>query len=242
VAPEPEITHDALLGGKLAFYQPRRGYRVNVDSLLLAAFAAQIGRTGATVDLGAGVGALSLVVHQLKRRGRFALVERDPVLLALAKRNCEDAGVDASYFDHDLERGLPAALRASADLVISNPPYFEADTARARAVGAASRLGRVEPFLHAAARALKGSRARATFVYPARDLARFLALAATEKLVPKRLRLVHPEATSPARVALVELCCGRPGGLVVLPPLFEWEARGRRSRELRALLGDEPGR
>ena len=30
---EPEITEDALLGGRLRIRQPKRGYRVNVDTL-----------------------------------------------------------------------------------------------------------------------------------------------------------------------------------------------------------------
>jgi tRNA1(Val) A37 N6-methylase TrmN6 len=56
-------------------------------------------------------------------------------------------------------------------------------------------------------------------------------------LVPKRLRLVHPEAAAPARAALVEFRRAKPGGLVIEPPLIEWSARGRRSAELGGLLG-----
>ena len=36
---EVEITRDALLRGRLSLYQPRAGYRFNVDALWLAAFA-----------------------------------------------------------------------------------------------------------------------------------------------------------------------------------------------------------
>ncbi|HEY4156948.1 MAG TPA: methyltransferase [Polyangiaceae bacterium] len=237
--PELEVTQDAVLRGQVAFRQPRRGYRVNVDSILLAAFAVAGGRIGTTLDLGAGVGALSLLVHHLKGGRSFVLVERDAPLLALAKLNLRDARVDATYFAHDLERGLPAILRASADLVVSNPPYFDARSARTRSVGGASRVGIIEPFVQAAARALKGPRARAAFVYPARDLTRLLTCAQGAGLVPKRLRLVHANEQSSARVALVELRRARPGGLDILPPLFEWIARGKRSAELQQLLGEE---
>jgi tRNA1(Val) A37 N6-methylase TrmN6 len=34
-----ELTHDAIFGGKVRFWQPARGYRVNVDAVLVAAFA-----------------------------------------------------------------------------------------------------------------------------------------------------------------------------------------------------------
>jgi tRNA1Val (adenine37-N6)-methyltransferase len=54
-------------------------------------------------------------------------------------------------------------------------------------------------------------------------------------LVPKRLRLVHPFVERAARVALVELRKARPGGLVVEPPLVEWDAPGRASPELESI-------
>jgi hypothetical protein len=50
---------------------------------------------------------------------------------------------------------------------------------------------------------------------------------------------VHTTLAEPARLALVELRRARPGGLVVEPPLVEWNARGVRSVEISALL-DRP--
>jgi tRNA1(Val) A37 N6-methylase TrmN6 len=55
-------------------------------------------------------------------------------------------------------------------------------------------------------------------------------------LSPKRLRLVHADQSTAARVALVELQRAKPGGLVALPPLFEWLEKGVRSPEVAAML------
>src|SRR6476619_6519009 len=93
-----------LFGGRLILVQPRRGYRVNVDTLLLAQFAAQ-GRPKArrVVDLGAGVGELA----------------------RLSAQNLARAGLAGAPHVVDLEHGgLPAALRGAADVVLSNPPFF----------------------------------------------------------------------------------------------------------------------
>src|SRR5690606_34260915 len=49
------VTRDTLFGGQLHLTQPARGYRTNVDALLLAHFAALPGRAQLAVDLGAGV-------------------------------------------------------------------------------------------------------------------------------------------------------------------------------------------
>src|SRR3954463_1377803 len=109
-------TSDTLYEGAVCLRQPVRGYRVNVDALLLAAFAAQ-GRPAAfAIDLGSGVGSVALGLQHLGAAQRFALVEREPALLALAGENVEAAGMNAELWCRDLAQGLPSELRQSADL------------------------------------------------------------------------------------------------------------------------------
>jgi tRNA1Val (adenine37-N6)-methyltransferase len=128
-------------------------------------------------------------------------------------------------------------LARRAELVVSNPPFFQEGRHRAPkdALSKRSRMGRLEPFLAATRSALAGPKARAAFVYPSRTLTEFFAIAADQGLVPKRLRLVHPFCDRPARIALVELRIARPGGLVVEPPLIEWDRPGVASAELSRL-------
>jgi len=231
-------TTDTLYEGAVRIRQPARGYRVNVDALLLAAFAAHGRRAELAVDLGAGVGSVALGLHHLGAASRFALVEREAWLLALADENARAAQLPSSGFCHDLALGLPEELRQAADLVVSNPPFFDPSQARvaSHAERARARFGDLPPFVNAAGAALRSARSRAAFVYPARDLSHFLACAERAKLIPKRLRLVHADATSPARVALIELRRAKPGGLVILPPLFEWAEKGVRTPELARVL------
>lgn len=229
-----------MFDGALSLYQPARGYRVNVDTLLLAAFAAAARpRARRVVDLGSGVGALGLAYAFLAAAARLDFVERDSSLSDLAKRNLAESKIAGAVHVADLDRsGLPGELAGAAEVVLSNPPFFDARASRRSTtdgVGGASRVGPLAPFLHAASRAL-GRRGAAFFAYPAPSLAEFLVGASGASLVAKRLRLVHAFANSPARLALVELRRAKPGGLVVVPPLVEWAARGVRSSELEALV------
>jgi tRNA1Val (adenine37-N6)-methyltransferase len=230
-----------LFGGRLTLLQPRRGYRVNVDTLLLAHFAAQARpKARRVVDLGAGVGALALAYGFLASVALLDLVERDAELARLSAENLARARLAGAPHVVDLERsGLPASLRGSADVVLSNPPFFpEAAGTAAEASRRGARTGPLAPFLVAAAAAL-GRRGYAFFAYPAPALAELLAGARAAQLVAKRLRFVHAFAGSPARLALVELRRAKPGGLVVEPPLVEWTARNVRSPELGALVNGE---
>jgi len=233
-------TMDALFGGALALRQPRLGYRVNVDSLLLAAFAVRERACSLGVDLGSGVGALGLAVAAVGAVHALALVEADPALAALAQQNLEQNRAKGAVFTCDLARQkLPQPLRQRAELVVCNPPFFavERGTPAHDASRRQARFGSLEPFLRAARTALSGPRARAVFCYPAAALAELFAAAGDAALVPKRLRLVHPRAGEPARLALVELRVAKPGGLVVSPPLVEWEGRTRSPELARIVAG-----
>jgi len=237
--PPPEFTTDALLEGRVTIKQPRRGYRVNVDSLLLADFAAT-GRTAAVVvDLGAGVGALGLVLAAVGSARSVALVEAEPELVALARENLARASGRGAVHACDLARQrLPHELLQRADLVVCNPPFFpSARGTQARESARRARSGELEPFIRAARAVLAGPRARAIFCYPARELGALLACAEQAKLVPKRLRFVHARSDDPARLALVELRLAKPGGLVVLPPLVEWNGRARTDELARIVAG-----
>jgi len=229
-------TTDTLLGGALKLLQPKTGYRINVDSLLLVGFAGER-RVDRVVDLGAGVGALGLLALHRGIAKRALLIEADPKLVFLARENLSRSGFDGEARELDLTR---SKLRDSAaPLVLCNPPYYPAHSHRpAQSVSkAAARSGDIGPFLIAAAAILARKTGRALFSYPAPQLAELLRRAEDVGLVAKRLRFVHAREDKPARLSLVELRAARPGGLVVEPPLIEWLGR-RRSPELLRLSGD----
>ena len=229
-------TTDTLLGGALRLLQPKTGYRINVDSLLLVGFAGER-RVELVVDLGAGVGALGLLALQRGIAKRALLIEADAKLVALSRENLARGGFEGEARELDLTR---SKLRQSAvPLVLCNPPYYPAHSHRPAqsAAKAAARSGELAPFLSAASRLIARKTGRALFSYPAPQLPELLALAEQAGLVAKRLRFVHAREDQPARLTLIELRAARPGGLVVEPPLVEWLGR-RRSPELLRLSGD----
>jgi tRNA1Val (adenine37-N6)-methyltransferase len=195
---------------------------VNVDALHLAAFAG-VRRARALVDLGAGVGAVTLALFHARAVDRALLVEIEPRAAELARKNLADNGwadkgevlcadVARAAYDHG----------GHAQLVVCNPPYFApgrgrpaAEPSRARA-----RSGELRAFA-TAARAFLGRRGRACFVYPAAELFALLEALREAGLEPKRMRAVHGAPKRPARVVLVEAQPGKRGGLVIEPPLFE---------------------
>jgi tRNA1(Val) A37 N6-methylase TrmN6 len=239
------ITEDAVLDGKLWLLQPAEGYRVNVDALLLAAFAARGPIAKLVVDLGAGVGAVGLALHQVGAAASLALLERETALVELARENLERAGAAGTAQRFDVARDRPPpSLRERADLVVCNPPYFSEGSSRRQKhpLTEKARTGELQPFVDLAARLLRGTRGRAAFAYPARSLAELFLAAEKAKLVAKRLRFVQARPNQAARLALVELRRAKPGGLVVEAPLVEWSGPRERSPELAAIVAGRFGR
>ncbi|MEI7609006.1 MAG: DUF2007 domain-containing protein, partial [Rhodospirillaceae bacterium] len=126
-APDPEITRDRLLGGRLELAQPRRGYRVAVDAVLLA--AAVTARPGERVlDLGTGVGASALCLALRVPGIDVTGLELQPHLAALAADNIAANRLQGRVrvVTGDL-RFPPSELPpASFDRVMANPPYLRA--------------------------------------------------------------------------------------------------------------------
>ena len=119
------LTEDSLLGGRLRFQQPRTGYRVNIDSVLLAAFASRGRRAALAVDLGAGVGLVGLLLSHFQAARELCLVEREASLAQVALDNLQLAGAPGRVLTADVA-DLPKLheLRQCSELVACNPPFF----------------------------------------------------------------------------------------------------------------------
>ena len=111
---EPELTDDRLLGGRLRFQQPARGYRVAIDPVLLAAAVAA--KDGDKVlDAGAGTAAAALCLASRVATCQLTGLERDAELLAIGRRNVASNGLGDRIvlLEGDL-LAPPAVVRLSA--------------------------------------------------------------------------------------------------------------------------------
>jgi tRNA1(Val) A37 N6-methylase TrmN6 len=126
---ETALTEDALLGGRVRLLQSRRGYRVAVDAVLLAA-AVHPAAGDRVLDLGAGAGAVGLCLAKRVADCTIVGIELQPALAELARRNAAGNGLDerVRILVHDLAEPLPAEL-GLFEQVVSNPPYLAAAVA-----------------------------------------------------------------------------------------------------------------
>ncbi len=126
---ESAPTENTVMGGRVKLLQPRRGYRIAVDAVLLAA-AADVKPGEEVLDLGAGVGAVGLCIAARVPGCDTIGIELQPVLAALAKRNAllNNVADRVRTVVHDLAHPLPRGM-GPFDHVVTNPPYLPAAVA-----------------------------------------------------------------------------------------------------------------
>ena len=124
-------TEDLFLGGALRLRQPASGYRAGLDAVLLAAACpAELGAAARVLDCGAGAGVVGLTVARRVADVTVTLVEREPLLAALAAGNAQanQLASRCRVLTADVTRPLAevaglAAETNSFDHVLANPPY-----------------------------------------------------------------------------------------------------------------------
>lgn len=127
-----ETTEDVLLNGRIRIRQPARGYRVNVDTMLLAA-AVEVRDGARYLEAGCGVGAALLTLAIRNENVRLVGVERDQNIASISREN-----VAANAMTHRIEIVTGDVLDRTLQLgvfdgVYVNPPFDGEGAGRAPA-------------------------------------------------------------------------------------------------------------
>ncbi|MBI1182065.1 MAG: methyltransferase [Alphaproteobacteria bacterium] len=246
-----DATADTLLDGRVRLYQPRRGYRVALDPVLLA--AAVPARPGDRVlDVGSGTGAAGLCLAARVPGIVLTGIERDEAALALARRSAAANGVAADWIEGDVLAPSADLRTRQFDHVLSNPPYRSAE--RSRASGDPARVAAhviddagFEAWLAFCAARVSG-RGSLSLVLPAGELGRAAAVLEA-RLAGLRVFPLWPRDGTEARRVLLRARRGRRSPSRLLPGLVLHRPDGgyteaaedvlRRGAALD--LGDRPG-
>jgi tRNA1(Val) A37 N6-methylase TrmN6 len=239
-----EVTEDALLGGRVPLLQPARGHRAGTDAVLLAA-AVDVPPDGTIADLGAGTGAVGLMVAQRARTARFLFVERDPWLARLCADNIRLNGLEerAEVIEADLlaparERRARGLLPASVDVLATNPPFLEEGRSRTspdprRSAAHTLAEGGLERWIRACADLLK-PKGQLALIHRADRLAD--CLRHLERAFGAiRVRPVHHTRTEAAVRVVITAVKGSRAPLLIAPPLVLHRADGRFTPEAEAM-------
>jgi len=248
-----DVSEDAFLGGRVRVLQPKTGYRAGLDAVLLAASAPfDATRACRVLDVGAGVGTVGLCLAARCPLATVTLLEREPALVELARRNVALNGfagrvrvVNAavgSTADHLSELDVRAD---GFDTVFANPPYHAhgRGTLAPDALKAASHAmpdAALDDWVRFMAR-MAAPGGTATMVHKADALPAILA-AFDRRFGDVRVLPLHPREGEPASRVIVQGIKGSRAPMVLLQGVVLHKAEGHGfTRAAQAVLRDGAG-
>lgn len=226
-----EIGEDMLLDGRLRLSQPLKGHRAGTDAILLAAAVPELGG-GRLADFGAGVGTVGLAAAMLQPALEVTLIERDPELAELARRNVRANGLDdrSRVVSGDVtQRGGAGPAPGGFACVAMNPPFFASEETRPSPVANRRAAHVADAPLGdwvKAARRLLAPRGHIVVIHRAEAISEiFSALSVGFGAI--ELRPVHGLAERPAIRILMRARLGSRKAPSLLPPLILSDGDGR---------------
>ena len=215
---------DDLQTGGLKLIQRPDAFRFGTDSVLLADFAAP--RKGdVAADLGAGTGAIALLMAGHQPALTVDAVEIQPAIADMASRSVALNGLTDRVRVHclDMRQAWQVLGAGRYSLAVCNPPYGRCGAAL-ESQSEPKRIARHEGDLspadiaRSAAMLLKNG-GRFCAIYPAPRAYELMRAMDGAEIAPKRLRTVHGVAGRAPKFVLLEGVKQGGEGLHWLPPL-----------------------
>ena len=232
-------SRDDILYGVLKLWQPNTGARVNVDTVLLAAYPdISKNRAEKFAELGSASGAVSLLLAKRFKNLNVVGLEIQDEAVELANRNAieNDLNSRVSFLKFDIRDYRSLDAQSFGGIVV-NPPYKSIESGRissrlAEATAWQEMACRLEDVISAANWLLR-SRGHFYCVFTANRMAELMNMLVINNLQPKRIRYVHPKPQRAASVFLLEAVKNGGIGLTVEPPLYIYDDKGEYTEELK---------
>lgn len=234
---------DLLIRGR-KMWQLKKGYRMGLDTVLLAHFATVF--PGNTVaDLGTGVGALPLILTARAADLKVWAVEIQEPLAELARENMRLNNLtgNVNIVLGDLTTIAERWQQGSFHLVVSNPPYRKPGSGKG-SPSASKRIATEEIYctlsqIVATARKLLRPKGRFALVHKPERLGEIIEQFVECDLQPVRLRFVHPRVTAEASLVLIEGEKDSRRELTVEKPVVVYDNEGEYTEEMKQIFYPE---
>jgi tRNA1(Val) A37 N6-methylase TrmN6 len=208
----------------LYLYQPTKGYAYNSDSIFLYNFIAGFQPKGSLLDVGCGVGIVSLLLTR-DFNVSTTVIDKQKSMLMYAKHNYEINNLEVDAYLGDF---IEFSEDKKFDFVVSNPPFY--DSAVIQSENEHLNIARYAhhlPILEFIAKVKKVLRPRGRFIfcYDAKQIDRLLHALKENKINPEVLRFVHSKIDRESKLVMISARMNSKSLTKILPPLIVFDEK-----------------
>ncbi|MCD6547957.1 MAG: methyltransferase [Thermodesulfobacterium sp.] len=235
-----QLVPTPFLEGIITVYQPEKGFRFGIDSVLLANFLS-LKPKDLILEVGAGSGIISLIALKKFPQCKIFALELENLFVECLKRNVLENKMEDKLFVIQGDIKTFPLKRGIFDVIFSNPPYFKSGAGRKSPYEIENIARRNEEFdlnefLKNVSSLLK-NRGKFFLVFTALRLAELIYFLKRHKLEPKLLRLVHSYPSSEAKLVLLSAIKNAREETRILPPLYIYDSpKGSYTEEIKKYL------
>ncbi|BCB95287.1 SAM-dependent methyltransferase [Dissulfurispira thermophila] len=230
----------------IQIYQNKNGYRFSVDALLIFSFI-NLTRVKKIADLGTGSGIIGILLAKKYPDAKVALIEIQKSLARLAEKNVALNKLQerVKVIRADLKElskthlftHLPIVPFTDFDLVVSNPPFRKVKTGRL-SIGNEKAIARHEIKLSLkdlmnTSSTLLRHHGRLCIIHLPERLTEIIDAMRENNLEPKRMRFIHSNVSTEAKMVLIEAVKGGSPGLKTERPFFIYNENSEFTDEMK---------
>ena len=214
------ITFDGALS--LYLYQPNSGYAYNSDSIFLYDFISTFTPKGSLLDVGCGVGIISLLLTR-DFNIETSIVDKQEIMLKYAQHNyvINNLKVNAT-----LEDFSQFSEKEKFDYVISNPPFYDQNVTQSQNkhlnIARYAQHLPINVLIEKVKKILK-PRGRFIFCYDAKQVDKLLHVLINNKINPEQIRFVHSKIDRDSKLVMISARMNSKSMMKILPPLIVFD-------------------
>ncbi len=231
-------TYDSIVRKDIVICQPEDGFRFSVDAVMLADFVKPSAKSK-TIDIGSGSGVIAALIAKIKGYQDIDALELQENMFSCLTETVKINGLE------DMVKPVLGDLRTYRpdfhyDAAVSNPPYRKESSGKIPPT-LTERTARFNETMNlddlfGFCKSFLKSGGSLSICIDSDLLADVFVIARKNRLEPKRMRLVHPDAGTAARTALIEFRRDGKAELLIEPPLI-MRLNGEYTEEMRRITG-----